>query len=86
MEVFLTGGLTIVGLLQVAQIFYINKLGAKLDVKVDESSCKERRGTCGLAHKDKNKTQDHTVEIVERKLDNHFHNGGGTVSYKPYKT
>jgi len=90
-------GFAVIGILQLANLAWTGAVGKKLDNMTTEKSCgerrdafwkacKEHREACGEKQAVAGRHQDKKINIVERKMDRHVHNGGGVVKYNPYDT
>jgi hypothetical protein len=87
-------GISILGLIQVASMFQsgrnnkqivdkVDSLSNKVDAKVSDSRCGERRKACSRENQQACEALKKTSDILEKKMDHHCHNGGGAVKYGP---
>lgn len=72
-DVAISGGIALVGILQVANHFRSGKLLDKMDKLVTKEDCKEKRENCSTVK---------SMKYLKHQIGNHEHNGDG-VKFLP---
>lgn len=78
-----TVGFSIIGILQIANLAWTGHMSRKLDGMITDDRCLERRAACAADKVTAIDQQKRELKAVERKMNHHVHNGGGTVKYQP---
>ncbi len=83
-----TIGFSVIGILQLANFAMTGRVYNKLDQKVSNNLCNERRKTCekeiASCKESRDERRDRDMEemhVIERKISRHFHNGDKSVKF-----
>ena len=76
-----TIGFSVITILQLANLIWTGRLGAKIENAVTDKQCLERKKACIKVHKIEGGGINNKITDLRHDVDTHVHNGNGAVKY-----